>query len=75
MEKESESDHHDHHAGSARYHAFHSFHYDPGDGRRGRGRAVSRRSINFDFEPFEGPVLPIKENREMVSDEQKLNFM
>ena len=46
-------DHHGHGGGDLRFHPFHSFHYDPGDGRRGRGRRLGRRSIatsSIDFE-------------------------
>ena len=39
--------HHDHHHGvDPRHHPFHSFHYDPGDGRRGRGRTRIGRSTD-----------------------------
>ena len=45
-------DHHHHH-GDIRNHPFHSFHYDPGDGRRGRGKRLGR-SISFEAEPISG---------------------
>ena len=46
-------DDHGHGGGDLRFHPFHSFHYDPGDGRRGRGKRLGRRSIatsSIDFE-------------------------